>query len=58
MATDEWFRNTTWNIHIEAEFEGRLKRSRGAFHKAQYLRIQQVIFSRVWTKAFNLLDFV
>lgn len=40
MATDEWFRNTTWNTHIEAEFEGRLKRSRGAFHKAQYLRIQ------------------
>ena len=40
MATDDWFRNTTWNNTIEADFEARLKRSRGAFHKAQYLRIQ------------------
>ncbi|MDD4771892.1 MAG: hypothetical protein PHQ26_10510 [Bacteroidales bacterium] len=40
MATDEWFRNTTWDSNIEADFEARLKRSRGAYHKAQYLRIQ------------------
>jgi len=40
MATEEWFRNTTWNKDIDAEFEARLKRSRGSFHKAQYLRIQ------------------
>lgn len=40
MATDEWFRNTTWDSDIEADFEARLKRSRGAYHKAQYLRIQ------------------
>lgn len=40
MATDEWFRNTTWDSDIEADFEVRLKRSRGAYHKAQYLRIQ------------------
>jgi tetratricopeptide (TPR) repeat protein len=40
MATDEWFRNTTWDSNIETEFEARLKRSRGAYNKAQYLRIQ------------------
>ena len=40
MATDDWYRNTSWNNHIEADFEGRLKRSRGAYNKAQYLRIQ------------------
>src|SRR3954470_5581164 len=40
MATTEWFRNTTWNEDLENEFEIRLKRSRGPFHKAQYLRIQ------------------
>jgi len=40
MATDEWFRNTTWNSNIETDFEARLKRSRSAYNKAQYLRIQ------------------
>src|SRR5206468_1513341 len=40
MATEDWFRNTTWNDQIENGFEARLQRSRGAFHKAQYLRIQ------------------
>ena len=40
MATDDWYRNTTWDDKIEADFEARLKRSRGAFNKAQYLRIQ------------------
>jgi tetratricopeptide (TPR) repeat protein len=40
MASDDWFRNNNWNDTVETEFEARLKRSRGAFHKAQYLRIQ------------------
>jgi tetratricopeptide (TPR) repeat protein len=40
MATEDWYRNTTWDSNIETDFETRLKRSRGAFHKAQYLRIQ------------------
>lgn len=40
MSKDDWYRNTNWNDQIESEFEARLKRSRGNFHKAQYLRIQ------------------
>jgi tetratricopeptide (TPR) repeat protein len=40
MASDDWYRNTAWSNDIEADFEARLKRSRGAFNKAQYLRIQ------------------
>ncbi len=40
MGAEDWYRNTSWDKTIEADFEARLKRSRGAFHKAQYLRIQ------------------
>ena len=40
MGTEDWYRNETWNAEIEEAFETRLKRSRGAYHKAQYLRIQ------------------
>lgn len=40
MSTEDWYRNTSWNKEIEEAFENRLKRSRGDFHKAQYLRIQ------------------
>lgn len=40
MASDDWYKNKTWDNEVEAEFEARLKRSRGAFNKAQYLRIQ------------------
>jgi hypothetical protein len=36
----EWFRNSEWNQEIEEIFELKLKRARGAFSKAQYLRIQ------------------
>jgi tetratricopeptide (TPR) repeat protein len=38
----EWYRNKTWNDEISAEFEAKLKRSRGSFHKAQYLKIQAI----------------
>lgn len=40
MANDDWYRNKTWCNEVETNFEARLKRSRGAFNKAQYLRIQ------------------
>ena len=39
MATD-WFRKTTWMAADEQDFEAHLKRSRGTYHKSQYLRIQ------------------
>lgn len=40
MANHDWYRNKTWDNEVEADFEVRLKRSRGASNKAQYLRIQ------------------
>jgi hypothetical protein len=40
MGTEDWYRNETWNSEIEEAFEARLKRSRGAYYKAQYMRIQ------------------
>src|SRR5689334_22964444 len=39
MAKD-WYRNKVWNADISKDFEARLKRSRGTFSKAQYLKIQ------------------
>jgi hypothetical protein len=38
MAVD-WFRRRTWTPKDRGEFLARLRRSRGAFHKAQYARI-------------------
>lgn len=40
MGQDDWYRNTTWDNETSDLFESKLKRSRGAYHKAQYLRIQ------------------
>jgi len=40
MSSDKWFRNETWNDEIEIAFQARLKRPRGVFYVAQYLRIQ------------------
>jgi hypothetical protein len=37
MNRDDWFRNTTWNDKIAAQFEAKLKRAR---QKGQYIRIQ------------------
>jgi len=40
MGREDWYRSTTWTDEIRDAFEARLRRSRGAFHKAQYLTIQ------------------
>jgi hypothetical protein len=37
MGRDDWYRNTTWNSRVEAEFFAKLSRAR---NRAQYLRIQ------------------
>jgi len=40
MSRDDWYRRTTWSDTDRSEFQARLKRSRGDFHKSQYVRIQ------------------
>ncbi|MBS1509064.1 MAG: hypothetical protein JSS79_20670 [Bacteroidetes bacterium] len=40
MGQVEWYRNTTWDKDTSELFETKLKRARGPFNKAQYLRIQ------------------
>src|SRR6516165_10699113 len=40
MSQTEWFRRATWTDADREDFNARLKRSRGASSKAQYLRIQ------------------
>jgi tetratricopeptide (TPR) repeat protein len=40
MSKTDWFRRSTWTDADRLEFNSRLKRSRGANNKAQYLRIQ------------------
>jgi tetratricopeptide (TPR) repeat protein len=42
MSKTEWFRRTTWSDADREDFNTRLKRSRDAGKKAQYLRIQAV----------------
>jgi tetratricopeptide (TPR) repeat protein len=37
MSRDDWFRSTTWDDKIAAQFEAKLKRAR---RKGQYIRIQ------------------
>jgi hypothetical protein len=43
---DEWFRRTVWTEEDRSAFFARLGRSRTAFHKAQYLRIQAYTLSQ------------
>jgi tetratricopeptide (TPR) repeat protein len=40
MGQVEWYRRTTWTSADAIDFAARLERSRSAYHKAQYLRIQ------------------
>ena len=47
MGRDDWFRKQTWSAQDAADFEQRLRRSRGAANKAQYLRIQAAHLAEV-----------
>jgi hypothetical protein len=40
MSAHDWYRRQTWTEADKSEFFARLGKSRGAFHKAQYARIQ------------------
>ena len=40
MSRDDWYRSESWDDSTREAFETRLSRSRTAFHRAQYLRIQ------------------
>lgn len=59
--SDDWYRRHTWTDSDRAEFFARLGRSRTAFHKAQYARIQayelhQTGGARYAREALELLD--
>ena len=63
MPNDDWFRHKTWTPADRAEFFARLRRSRGAFHKAQYTRIQAYELQTIGTQdafrgALDLLDMI
>ncbi|MBI5683910.1 MAG: hypothetical protein HZC54_02415 [Verrucomicrobia bacterium] len=60
---DDWFRRKTWTPKDREEFFARLRRSRGAFHKAQYARIQAYELLTTHTRdayvaALELLDMI
>lgn len=56
---DDWFRRDTWDEIDQEEFFARLKRSRGQFHKAQYLRIQALYIQKECPEdALKLLEMV
>jgi tetratricopeptide (TPR) repeat protein len=58
MSKTEWYRRTTWTDQDREEFNSRLKRSRGASNKAQYLCIQaqHLADAGQLTAAVELLD--
>ncbi len=58
MSKTEWFRRSTWSDADREDFNARLKRSRGASSKAQYLRLQALHLAEAGhhTGAIELLD--
>ena len=40
MNDDNWYRGESWDEQTKEQFEQKLKRSRGSYNKAQYLRIK------------------
>ena len=49
MVSSEWYRRRTWSAADRADFEMRLKRSRTAYRRAQYLRLQAFHLQEVGT---------
>jgi len=39
-ASDDWYKNKTWNGSIDSRFEDGLKRTRNSSNKAEYLQVQ------------------
>jgi tetratricopeptide (TPR) repeat protein len=63
LMADDWYRRKTWTAEDREEFFTRLRRSRGAFHKAQYARIQafELLTTRTrdaYVAALELLDLI
>ena len=63
MGANDWFRNATWSPSVRTAFFERLNRSRGAFHKAQYARIQalhleEASTGEMYLAAIELLDLI
>lgn len=58
MSKTEWFRRSTWSDANREDFNARLKRSRGAGSKAQYLRLQALYLAEAGhhAGAIELLD--
>src|SRR5437660_2551800 len=58
MNREDWYRRSTWTERDRDEFNARLKRSRGAANKAQYLRIQALYLAEAGCHegAIELLD--
>jgi tetratricopeptide (TPR) repeat protein len=60
---DDWYRRKTWTANDREEFSARLRRSRGAYNKAQYARIQayELLTTRTheaYLAALELLDMI
>lgn len=60
---DDWFRRKTWTPKDREEFLARLRRSRGAYNKAQYARIQayELLTTRTreaYSASLELLDMI
>jgi tetratricopeptide (TPR) repeat protein len=60
---DAWFRRKTWTPKDREEFFARLRRSRGAYNKSQYARIQayELLTTRTteaYSAALELLDMI
>ncbi len=54
---DDWYRRTVWDKSEEESFFARLKRARGQYNKAQYLRIQASYIEKKYPEeSLKLLD--